>query len=245
MKSIEVKQIIVVTDGKSNMGGNPVTAAAEASKYNIVVNAIGIIGDREDEEHLNEIVQISKAGGGTWESTLVSNLGCTLLAVTQKTINKTIHTIVGNQLKEIIGGSVEDIPPEKRSKVIQYMEQLGEEAEIKCCILMDCSGSMSNKMSTARQSIIELINSLQARAGRSKVAVIAFPGERGEFVKIFQPFTEDIKEIKSRILELKAGGITPTAAAINKAVELIEGKDQDEIEQIIINSEPLLKKSMI
>ena len=244
MSLLEIKQIIVVTDGRSNVGGNPVTAAAEAFQNDIVVNAIGILTNSGEEDSLYEIQQIAKAGGGTWEHTQLSKLGATMLALTQKTINKTVQTLVGNQLKEIMGGSVEDIPPIKRSKVVGYMEHLAEEAEIKCCILMDCSGSMAQKMDAARQSILDLMNSLQSRKGRSQVAVIVFPGEKGEPVKVLQPFTEELNQIKSRITKLKAGGSTPTAAAINRGVEIMKGSKED-IEQIIINSEPLLKNSMV
>ena len=243
MRAIEIDQIIVVTDGRSNIGGNPETAAAEAFENGLIVNTIGIVEDLQKDETVDEVQQIARAGNGIWEYTTVGHLGRTMMGVTQKTVNKTIQTLVGNQLREIIGSGIEDIPPEKRNKIVQYMDELSEDARIRCCILMDCSGSMANKMNVAKQSVIELMNSLQGRTGKSKVALIAFPGDKGQPTKVIHSFTDDIKEIKSHIFELKAGGTTPTAAAINKAVRLFQEKE--EIQEIIINSEPLLKNSMI
>ncbi|QZY54726.1 vWA domain-containing protein [Crassaminicella profunda] len=243
---MEVRQIILVTDGKSNIGGNPVTVAMEAKRENIVVNAIGIM-DKSccDDDSLCEVEKIAQAGGGVWENTMIQNLGQTMHMVTQKTVNKTIETIVGKQLKEIVGGDLSDIPPKVRSKVIDYMDQLGEEVSMKCCILMDCSGSMKNKISTARQSIIELMNSLNGRKGKSEVAVIAYPGENGEFTALISDFTQNIKELKEKIFGLKTGGTTPTAAAINRGISLMKGEKDEELEDMILNSEPLLNKSMV
>ncbi|WP_207707323.1 vWA domain-containing protein [Crassaminicella thermophila] len=246
MKEIEIRQIIVVTDGKSNIGGNPITAASEAYKQNIIVSAIGIMDEKaSDDDSLFEVEKIAKVGGGVWENTMIKNLGYTMHVVTQKTMNKTIETVVGKQLKEIMGAELDDIPPKKRSKVIDYMDQLSEEVSIKCCIAMDCSKSMKNKMSTAKQSIIELMHSLQGRRGKSQVAVIAYPGKNGEFTALISDFTEDIQRLKDKIFGLKAGGTTPTAAAINRAVALINGENEQELEEIIINSEPLLNEGMV
>ncbi|TCO71356.1 vWA domain-containing protein [Marinisporobacter balticus] len=246
MVKVEIRQIIVVTDGKSNVGGNPVTAAAEAYRENVIVNAIGIMDDRgSDDDSLCEVEKIAQMGGGIWENTIIQNLGQTMHVVTQKTVNKTIETIVGKQLKAIMGKDLEDMPPKVRSKVIDYMEQLGEEVNIKCCILMDCSGSMKNKMSTARQSIIELMHSLKGRKGKNQVAVISYPGQNGEFTALISDFTENIGALKDKVFGLKAGGTTPTAAAINSAVTLIKGINHEELEDVVRNSEPLLKESMV
>jgi Ca-activated chloride channel family protein len=245
MEKIMIQQMIVVTDGKSNIGGNPITAAAEAAKKNIVVNAIGITDDKASDDTLYEIEKIAQAGGGIWENTMISNLGYTMHMVTQKTVNKTVETMVGKQLREIVGRDLEDIPPQSRSKIIGYMEQLGEASDIKCCIIMDCSGSMMDKMSTARQSIIELMNSLKGRKGKSQVAVIAFPGEEGAPTKLISDFTEEIEEVKDKILGLKAGGTTPTAAAINKGIELMVDFKDCELEEVVQNSEALLGENII
>jgi Ca-activated chloride channel family protein len=242
---MEIKQIIVVTDGKSNIGGNPVTAAGEAARKGIVVNAIGIMEKRDEDHAFDEIKEIARAGRGTWENTHVANLGQTMHHMTQKTVNKTIETIVGNQLKEIIGGSLNDIPPQSRGQIVDYMERLGEDIPIKCCVVMDCSGSMANKMGTARQSMIELMNSLQGRKGKSQIAIVAFPGFNGEFCRVICDFTENIGEIKRTVYELKAGGNTPTAAAINKAIDLMMDIHDITFEEIAVNNGPLLRDGVI
>lgn len=237
--------MIVVTDGKSNIGGNPVTAAAEAAKRGIVVNAIGIMEQKEEDHAFDEIREIARAGRGTWENTHVANLGQTMHHMTQRTVNKTIETIVGRQLKEMIGGNIDDIPPQARGQIIDYMDRLGEDIPIKCCVVMDCSGSMANKMGTARQSIIELMNSLQGRKGKSQIAIIAFPGEKGDFYRVICDFTENISEVKRTVYALKAGGNTPTAAAMNKAIDLMLDIHDISFEEIVDNNEPLLKDGII
>ncbi len=242
---MEIKQIIVVTDGKSNIGGNPITSAADAAKNGIVVNAIGIMEQKDEDHAFDEVREIARAGKGTWESTHVANLGQTMHHMTQRTVNKTIETIVGKQLKEIMGGSLNDIPPKSRGQIIDYMDHLGEDIPIKCCVVMDCSGSMANKIGTARQSIIELMNSLQGRKGKSQIAIIAFPGEKGDFYRVICDFTENISEIKRAVYELKAGGNTPTAAAMNKAIDLMMDIHDITFEEIVGNSEPLLREGIV
>lgn len=245
MKEIQIKQIIVITDGKSNVGGNPITAASEAAREGIVVNAIGIVNHQSDEDDsLYEVEQIAKAGGGIWQYSMIKDLGRTMCAVTQKTVNQTIHAIVGEQLKEIIGGKIEDIPPKSRGEVIAYMERLEEEAHVLCCIAIDCSGSMKSKMHTARQSILDLMHSLQARKGNSQVAVIAYPGENGSTTRMISGFTENIGELKEKIFELKAGGTTPTAAAICEAIRLMKNEQENMLEEAI-SHEGLFKESMV
>ncbi len=246
MKKPEIKQIIVVTDGKSNIGGNPVEAAVCAAREGITVNVIGIMAPQEmDDRFLQEVEEIAQAGKGVSEITMIQDLGHTMHMVTQKSMNKTIETIVGKQLKEILGSELEEIPPRSRNKIIEYMDQLGESVGLKCCIVMDCSGSMGQKIGTARQSIIELMNSLKGRGGKSEIAVIAYPGENGEHCKIIHPFTADLDQIKRSVLSLKAGGTTPTAPAIEKALELIQGERDVDYSDSEWNQTPLLKESMV
>lgn len=246
MKKAEIKQIIVVTDGKSNIGGNPVEAAVRAAREGITVNVIGIMAPQEmDDRFLQEVEEIAQAGKGVSEITMIQDLGHTMHMVTQKSMNKTIETIVGKQLKEILGNELEEIPPQSRNKIIEYMDQLGENVGLKCCIVMDCSGSMGQKIGTARQSIIELMNSLKGRVGKSEIAVIAYPGESGEHCKIINPFTADLDQIKRSVLSLKAGGTTPTAPAIGKALELMQGETGEGFTDNEWNQTPLLKESMV
>ena len=60
-----MKQILLVTDGCSNVGVSPVVAAAQAYAAGITVNVVGIV-DQGDlvEFGTTEIEEIAKAGGG-------------------------------------------------------------------------------------------------------------------------------------------------------------------------------------
>ncbi|HYE12158.1 MAG TPA: vWA domain-containing protein, partial [Patescibacteria group bacterium] len=67
----EIRQIIVISDGKSNIGINPIDAAKQANKLGIVVSTIGIISQNGDgdERDIEELEGIAKSGGGLCEYT--------------------------------------------------------------------------------------------------------------------------------------------------------------------------------
>jgi len=227
VKDVELKEIIVITDGKANIGGDPSLAAKRAKENSIIVSAIGIIGEGEDEP-VSEVQRIADMGGGQWELTYLRDLSKTLMMVTQKTVNRTLTTVVNRELKELIGAELEEMKPKARGKFIRYIEGLSDEISLKCCILLDCSGSMKSKLKTAKESILDLMESLKGRKGRSELALIAFPGEVGEKVKLICDFTNDIDSIKNSLMELRANGTTPTGRAILKAVDLFNGKYMDD-----------------
>jgi len=240
MENAEIKEIIVVTDGKSNIGGNPGKAAKMAADSSIVVSAIGILG-REDDEPLDEIQNIARNGRGEWELTYIQDLSKTLQLMTQKTVNKTISTVVNKELRELLGADLDEIKPKERGKYVRYIENLSNQISLKCCVLIDCSGSMKPKLHTAKKSIIELMNSLQGRKGKSEIAVIAFPGGVGEKTKIVTDFTDKIEDVKRLIKDIEANGTTPTAPAIYRAIDLFNGRGQEEI----IEEEPAFGENIV
>ncbi|MCT4565949.1 MAG: VWA domain-containing protein [Maledivibacter sp.] len=244
MKEMRINQIIVVTDGRSNIGGDPIVAVREAASNGIVVSAIGIV-DRPDtsENPIEEVQNIAEKGGGEWELSYIENLSSTLHMLTQRTVNKTINTVVNKQLKEIIGAELDEIKPESRNKFIQYIENISDEIHIKCCILMDCSGSMKCKIHKARESIIDLMNCLKARKGKSEIAVIAFPGPGKEMTKVINSFSDDMEFIKNEIRNMDVGGTTPTAPAIYKAIELFTNRALESDEAI--EEEPLFSENIV
>ncbi|SNT23478.1 Ca-activated chloride channel family protein [Anaerovirgula multivorans] len=222
-KEVVIKQIIVVTDGESNVGGNPVDAAKEAYRKNIIVNTIGIVDQKqEDEKPLTEIIDIAEAGGGIYEYTYIDDLYQTMQSVTYKTVNRTIQEAVNKQLKEMIGQNLDDMTPASRSKILNYIDTYSDEIAIQCCILMDTSSSMANKILSARYSILDLIDSFKNRKGKVSTAVIAYPGEAREGYRLVLNFDEDLKELERRLYEVKTKGTTPTAPAIHYAMEIIE-----------------------
>ncbi|RKD20929.1 Ca-activated chloride channel family protein [Caminicella sporogenes DSM 14501] len=241
---MEMKEIIIVTDGKSNIGGDPLLAAMEAQKHNIVVSAIGIIGKNEsDENPIEEIQGIAKKGKGEWELTYLDDLSVTLQMMTQKTVNKTIGYVVNRELKEIIGSSLDEIKPKYRNKFIEYIENLSDEIPLKCCILIDCSGSMKQKLERAKESILDLMNSLRVRKGKSEIAVIAYPGVNGEMTNIINGFTDDVDLLKDKLKSIFASGTTPTAPAIYKAIELFTNRSN--IVDEIIEEKPFLSEGIV
>jgi Ca-activated chloride channel family protein len=219
---MELKEIIVVTDGRSNIGGNPVEAARIAHREGIIVSSIGIVDGEQEEEPFIELEGIARAGGGICDIVPLSRLDYTLQMITRQSVQMTLERAVSLQLKKITGHSLEDMAPESRSRILEYIKKVGEEVSLKCAILLDCSGSMANKLSTAVSSIEELLISLKARKGKAQLGVIAFPGRRGGESELISGFTSDFSLLSSSLKQVKAGGGTPTYGGIMRAIELFE-----------------------
>lgn len=227
VKEVIIKEMIIVTDGQSNVGGDPVLAAEEAFKKGIVVNTIGIVEQRkQDENSLVEIVEIAEAGGGLYEYTYIDDLYQTLQSVTYKTVNKTLQDTVNKQLKEIIGQDLEGMTPDSRSKFLQYIDKFSDEVALQCCILLDASGSMANKIFSARHSILDLMASFKGRKGKVDLAVIIYPGEGGENHRVIYNFGDDEGDLEGRLYDIKPRGTTPTAPAIYHGIHLMEDRNE-------------------
>jgi Ca-activated chloride channel homolog len=219
----EIRQIIIITDGKSNIGISPIEAAKQANKLGIVVSTIGIIGQNGDgeERDIEEVEGIAKAGGGLCEYTHLENLGMTVQVMTQKTAQKTIEQIVTRQLKSIIGVDINNLEPKSRFKIVEFIENFGDSINLKCTVILDTSGSMGSKLNTAKSSLIELLQSLSSRRGEGKIAVIKYPGYNDESASVVCSFTDSIELLQNRLSTMRAGGGTPTGPAIEKACQLI------------------------
>lgn len=220
-KTIEFRQIMLITDGESNEGIDPITAAKEGHNKGVTISTIGIIDKSNDERPLSEIKDIAEAGGGVWELTNIQNLSMALSMVTVKSVYKTIEEAVNRELKEIIGTGISDMPPESRVKVTDMIDRLGDEINIKCCIVIDSSSSMANKMSMAKKSILNLLRVLNQRKGKTEIAVISYPGKNKEQYNILCDFTEDIALLEESLDKILIGGNTPTGPAIKSAVQLL------------------------
>lgn len=219
----EIRQIIIITDGKSNIGISPIEAARQANKFGIVVSTIGIIGQNGDgnESDIEEVEGIAKAGGGLCEYTHLENLGMTVQVMTQKTAQKTIEQIVTRQLKSIIGVDINNLEPKYRFKIVDFIENFGDSINLKCAVILDTSGSMGSKLDTAKSSLIDLLQSLRSRRGEGKIAVIKYPGYNDEAASLVCNFTDSSELLQNRLNSMKAGGGTPTGPAIEKACQLI------------------------
>src|SRR5690554_5829475 len=98
-----IKQIILITDGCSNVGTSPVVAAAHAHAEGIVVNVIGIL-DRGDLglRGASEVAEIARAGGGMSRLVHARQLSQTVQMVTRQTVACTIRQTVQEELKRIM-----------------------------------------------------------------------------------------------------------------------------------------------
>ena len=65
MSKGKLKQILLLTDGCSNEGTDPVAVASLASEYGITVNVVGILDGRSlSDQGMEEIQNIARAGNG-------------------------------------------------------------------------------------------------------------------------------------------------------------------------------------
>ncbi|ABR50618.1 conserved hypothetical protein [Alkaliphilus metalliredigens QYMF] len=218
-----IRQMILVTDGESNIGGDPISKAKEACQRGIVINTIGIVdGKMQRENPLDEVINIAKAGGGSYEFSYIDQLYETMQSLTYKTVNETLQSVVNKQLKVVLGHNLEEMAPFERSKILGHIDRFSEEVTIQCCLLMDCSGSMASKIHLARHSILDLIHSFQGRRGKVELAIVAFPGEGKEGYSVIHHFGEEDKNVKEKLYQMKPRGGTTTAIAIEEGIKLLE-----------------------
>ncbi len=219
--NVQFKQIILVTDGESNVGVNPVTVAKCANKKGIIISTIGIIEGKDKENPMAEVQNIADAGGGICEFTDINNFSKTMEMVTQASVYKTIEHAVNKELKDILGTEIKETHPESRKKITNIIDKLGEEVTLKCCIIIDCSGSMINKINIAKNSILNLLRVLRLRKGKTEIAVIGYPGREGENHTLLCDFTEDIINLERGFQNISVGGTTPTGYALECAMNLL------------------------
>lgn len=217
-----LRQILVVTDGCSNVGDDPVVAAANARKQGMVVNVIGIVDKGEVGQHGKmEALSIADAGGGMCRLVQPVELSATVQMMTHQTMQLTLQQVVNQELLEVMGKSTEDLPPTERSKVMQVVDKLEEEVRLEVVVAVDTSASMRDKIPTVREAIRDLSLSLQARQGDSRVAVITFPGQGDAMVETVQPFQSEVDMAKLDDILVARGG-TPTGPAIDHARALFQ-----------------------
>jgi Ca-activated chloride channel homolog len=215
-----LRQILLITDGCSNHGENPVAMAALAKEQGITVNVIGVLDqDTIDESGLREIEEIALSGGGISQVVYAKQLSQTVQMVTRKAMTQTLQGVVNKELKQILGSdvSLEDLPPEKRGQVMEVVDELGETVELEVLILIDTSGSMKTKLPTVKEALLDLSLSLNARMGDNRFAVFVFPGKRGDVEKIVD-WTPRIEELSTVFPKLTSGGLTPTGPALREAL---------------------------
>src|SRR5699024_337550 len=175
MSAGTLRQILLITDGRSNSGVSPIEAAKKAFSQGIVVNVIGVLHPNQSEldPEFQEIEQIARSGGGVSQVVYKENLSQTVQAVTKQAMSQTLQGFVHQELKHIFGTERElvDIEPDKRGEVMEVVEDLGEACELEVFVLVDTSASMRDKLLTVKEALIDLSMNLDARSGRNHFAI--------------------------------------------------------------------------
>ncbi len=223
-----IRQIIVITDGCSNVGMTPAAAAAEARAEGIIVNVIGVLEEGElGSRAEREIEEIAAAGGGMSRLAPTRMLSQTVQMMTRKTMTHTIHQVVNRELRNLFGaqaGMMEELPPDQRSKVVKVVDDLTESVQMRVAVLVDASASMRTKLSAVREAVLDLSLSLGARQGHSEIAVFHFPGESSQTNAVLDvPWTNKVAELDKLFVKLQMQGTTPTGPALQEVVRYVVG----------------------
>ncbi|WP_053216922.1 VWA domain-containing protein [Virgibacillus senegalensis] len=221
MKKGTLKQILLITDGCSNKGEDPSAVAALAYEQGITVNVIGVLEDNQTENDggLQEVEDIALSGGGVSQIVYQQVLSKTVQAVTKQAMTQTLQGVVNQELKQILGPkqSLEDLPPEQRGEVMEVVEDLGETCDLEVLVLVDTSASMTDKLPTVQEALFDLSVSLNARIGRNRFSIYAFPGKKSAINKILD-WSPRLDSISAVFPKLNSGGITPTGPALKEAM---------------------------
>ncbi|MCM3719864.1 vWA domain-containing protein [Fictibacillus phosphorivorans] len=217
-----LRQILLITDGCSNQGEDPVAMAALAHEQGISVNVIGVLNEDAPEYHrqgLKEVEDIAMAGGGISQVVYARQLAQTVKMVTQKAMAQTIKGVVNAELQQILGSksTMDDLPPDKRGEVMEVVDEMGETMNLEVLILIDASGSMEDKMLTVQESLLDLSISLNSRIGDNEFAIFAFPGKKKEVDELLS-WSSRLDSIGKVFSKLSLGGITPTGPAIKEGI---------------------------
>lgn len=219
--TIEFKQVILVTDGESNEGDSPLFVSKECGDKNITINTIGIT-DSTNEDSMTEIKDIANLSGGVWEHTDLNSLDTAMSMVSMKSVYNTLEETVSKELKNLVGSEIDEIHPSSRKDIVDLIDKLGDSSDIKCCVVIDCSGSMKRKIEIAKSSALNLFRVLSSRKGSTEIAVIGYPYKTEDY-NILCDFTSNIIDLEKGLQKIKTGGRTPTGSALRSAMNLLEG----------------------
>ncbi|MDF2607601.1 MAG: hypothetical protein K0S34_1797 [Bacillales bacterium] len=244
MKTGTLKQILLITDGCSNQGENPVAMAALANEEGITVNVIGVLQNEDlDSSAEREIEEIARAGNGISQIVIAKQLAQTVQMVTRKAMTQTLHGMMNKELRHILGpgNTIESLPPDKRMEVVEVVDDYSEKVDLEMVILVDASGSMQDKIQTVKESLIDLSISLNSRIGNNSYAVVVFPGTRDDAEKILD-WTGKFNNLSSIFPKLSLGGMTPTGPALKEAVKLFKEK-RNELRSYISDEDSFYRDS--
>jgi hypothetical protein len=217
-----MKQILLITDGCSNVGMDPAAAAAHAAVEGIVVNVIGIVDHGEvGARGMREIEGIAAAGRGMSRIVPTSMLSRTMQMMTRQTVAHTVKQAVESELRQIVGErtSIGDLPPAQRAEVVRVIDRWSESADLRVALLVDTSASMRPKLPAVQDAIRDLLLSLRSREGKSEISVFHFPGGRdGSEAVLDAAWTSDLEKVSRLFYKLDMKGATPTGPALMTVV---------------------------
>ncbi|OPH51276.1 hypothetical protein BC351_35025 [Paenibacillus ferrarius] len=223
-----MKQILLITDGCSNVGVSPVIAAAQAQAEGVTVNVIGVIDHGElGLLGSEEIREISAAGGGMSRIVDSGQLSQTVQMMTRKTVTTTIQHAVGKELQSILGSNqLEQLPPDKRSQVVQVIDTMSETTSLRVALLIDASASMKPKLAAVREAIRDLLLSLRARTGKSELAVFHFPSTKtsDQELEMDLGWTNQLANLDKMFYKINMKGTTPTGPALLQTLQYVTEK---------------------
>lgn len=217
-----MKQILLLTDGCSNRGVDPVAIAALAKEAGVTVNVIGMIDRNESlrNKGLEEVEQIAFSGGGVSQIIYAEQLPQTVQMVTRKAMTQTLYGVVNRELRQILGEEkeLEDLSPKQRGEVLEVVDELGETVDLEVLILVDTSASMRDKIPLVQEALFDLSISLTSRIGHNRFSVYSFPGKREDAEKLLD-WTPKIDSLTGVFNKLVSGGVTPTGPALQIALQ--------------------------
>jgi Ca-activated chloride channel family protein len=226
-----MKQIILITDGCSNSGSDPVAAASQASYEGVTVNVVGIL----DEGHLGaqgarEVAEIAEAGGGMSRVVYARQLSQTMQMMTRQTVAHTIQKVVNRQLQDLFGKpKIEQLPPQQKAAVVEVMDTLQETSPLKIALLVDTSLSMKSKLRDVSDAIADLVLNLRARQGKSELCVFHFPGaNHHHFASMLMDWSTDLVKVSKLFTNIESKGITPTGPALLQTLDYVCARESDE-----------------
>lgn len=100
------------------------------------------------------------------------------------------------------------MPPAKRSQVVTVVDELTETTPLRIALLIDASASMKPKLPAVEEAIRDLALSLEAREGRSEIAVFHFPGRSSsEDAALDMDWSSDVSAVRSLFSRMKMRGL--------------------------------------
>ena len=139
--------------------------------------------------------------------------------VTRKAMTQTIQQVVNKELRHILGNSeeVSSLPPEKRGKVVEVVEDIGEKVALDLLILVDTSASMKSKIPAVKQALRDLSISMQSRIGENRFSLWMFPGLSGSVDKKMD-WSDQFFSLEKMFKSVTPQGTTPTGPALEEAL---------------------------